>query len=138
MQLTSNRPYLVRAIHEWLVDNNCTPHLVVFANSPGVTVPQQYIDKNGQIILNVSPSAVKDLFITNELVAFSARFNGVVNNINIPMGAVVGIYARENGQGMMFEYEAPESPPEPPQSPEPENPVPPTEGPKRPSLKVVK
>lgn len=138
MQLTSNRPYLLRAIYEWLVDNNCTPHLVVFAMSPGVAVPQQYIDKNGQIILNLSPSAIKDLFMTNDAVSFSARFNGVVNNIHVPMGAVIGIYARENGQGMMFEYETPEQPPEPPEPPEPPKPAPSSDGGKRPSLKVVK
>lgn len=140
MQLTSNRPYLLRAIYEWLVDNNCTPHLVVFAKAPGVVVPQQYIDKNGQIILNVAPSAVKDLFMTNDSVSFNARFNGVVNNITVPNGAVMGIYARENGQGMMFEYEAPSEPPEPP-APAPEKPDATKSGPsepKRPSLKVVK
>jgi len=141
MEMTSNRPYLLRAIYEWLVDNNCTPHLVVFARAEGVAVPQQHVNKDGQIILNIAPSAVKDLFIANDAISFSARFSGVVHNIYVPCGAVLGIYGRENGQGMMFEFEAP-PPPEPTTPPEP-----PKAGPasdanvtplKRPSLKVVK
>lgn len=141
MEMTSNRPYFLRALYEWLVDNNCTPHLVVFANAPGVMVPLQYVDKKtGQITLNISPSAVKDLFIANEAVSFNARFNGVVNNIFVPCGAILGIYGRESGQGMMFELEAPPTPPDAP-VPTP----PPTasagqskDAPKRASLKVVK
>ena len=139
MEMTSNRPYFLRALYEWLVDNNCTPHLVVFANAPGVMVPLQYVDKAGQITLNISPSAVKDLFIGNESVSFNARFNGVVNNIFVPCGAVLGIYGRENGQGMMFELEMA---PTPPDSPEPTTPKASagvsSDAPKRPSLKVVK
>lgn len=147
MEMTSNRPYLLRAIYEWLLDNSCTPHLVVFANVPGVAVPQQHVNKDGQIILNIAPSAVKDLFIANEAVSFSARFSGVVNHIYVPCGAVLGIYGRENGQGMMFELEVPPEPPvspTPPTKPEPTN----TKSGgtaesnvtslKRPSLKVVK
>ncbi len=137
MEMTSNRPYLLRAIYEWLVDNNCTPHLVVFANVPGVAVPQQHINKDGQIILNIAPSAVKDLFIANEAVSFSARFSGVVNNIYVPCGAVLGIYGRENGQGMMFELEAPPTPPQPPEPTKPSTPN--ADAPAKKSfLKVVK
>ena len=140
MDMTSNRPYLLRAMYEWLVDNNCTPHLVVFAHAADVKVPQQYVNQEGQIILNIAPTAVKDLFIANDAVSFSARFSGVVNNIYVPCGAVLGIYGRENGQGMMFEYEPlappPSEPPPPPPEPKKmdsgEVPV------KRPSLKVVK
>ncbi|HWV16290.1 MAG TPA: ClpXP protease specificity-enhancing factor [Cellvibrio sp.] len=135
MQMTSNRPYLLRAIYEWLVDNNCTPHLVVFARAPGVEVPQQHINKDGQIILNISPSAVKDLFIANEAISFNARFSGVVNNIHVPCGAVLGIYGRENGQGMMFEFEGGTEPPEPPSA---DSAPAKSEPAKRPSLKVVK
>src|SRR3954469_17692772 len=122
MEMTSNRPYLLRAIYEWLVDNNCTPHLVVFANFTGVAIPQQHVNKDGQIILNIAPSAVKDLFIANEAVSFSARFSGIVNNIYVPCGAVLGIYGRENGQGMMFELETPTPPttPEPTKSTKPD------------------
>jgi stringent starvation protein B len=143
MEMTSNRPYLLRAIYEWLLDNDCTPHLVVFANVPGVAVPQQHINKDGQIILNIAPSAVKDLLMANEAVSFSARFSGVVNHIYVPCGAVLGIYGRENGQGMMFELEVPPEP-APPTKPEPTNPKSGATGEsnvtslKRPSLKVVK
>lgn len=135
MTMTSNRAYLLRAIYEWIVDNNCTPHLVVFADASGVEVPRQHVNKDGQIILNISPSAVKDLFIVNEAVSFNARFSGVVNNIMVPCGAVLGIYARENGQGMMFEFEGNTVPPEP-VAPEPSPAK--TDVAKRPSLTVVK
>lgn len=144
MDMTSNRPYLVRALYEWLVDNNCTPHLVVFAKMQGVAVPKQHVNDDGQIILNIAPSAVRDLHIANDAVSFSARFNGVVNHIYVPCGAVLGIYGRENGQGMVFELELP---PEPPQSPPPTKPEPASNKPsgegnvtalKRPGLKVVK
>lgn len=135
MNMTSNRPYLLRAMYEWLVDNNCTPHIVVFARAKGVEVPQQHVNKDGQIILNISPTAVKDLFIANEAVSFNARFSGVVNNIFVPCGAVLGIYGRENGQGMMFELE---TTPEPPEPPVVDSSTTNTEAPKRPSLKVVK
>ncbi len=140
MEMTSNRPYLLRAIYEWLVDNNCTPHIVVFAGAEGVKVPQQHVNKEGQIVLNVSPTAVKDLFIANDAVSFSARFSGVVNNIHVPCGAVLGIYGRENGQGMMFEFEPPKLPPTPPSPPPPakSSEVSSIGAAKRPSLKVVK
>ena len=106
-------------------------------------MPQQHVNKDGQIILNIAPSAVKDLFIANEAVSFSARFSGVVNNIYVPCGAVLGIYGRENGQGMMFEFEANPIPPEPPK-PDPlksklsKSNVSTIGATKRPSLKVVK
>jgi stringent starvation protein B len=140
MSMTSNRPYLLRALYEWILDNNGTPHLVVFAHAEGVSVPQQHVNKDGQIILNVAPSAVKDLFIANEAVSFSARFSGVVNNIYIPCGAVLGIYGRENGQGMMFEFEVTPPVPPKPDAPKPtSNAKVPTIGSvKRPALKVVK
>lgn len=116
MKMTPNRPYLLRALYEWIVENNCTPHLVVFAGAEGVAVPQQHVNKDGQITLNIAPSAVKELFIANEAVSFNARFSGVVNHIFIPCGAVLGIYARENGEGMMFEFEVTSTPPTPPNS----------------------
>ena len=139
MEMTSKRAYLLRALYEWLVDNNCTPHLVVFAHAEGVSVPQQHVNKDGQIILNISPSAVKELFIANDAVSFSARFNKVENNIYVPCGAVLGIYGRENGQGMMFELEMPPTPPVPPEPPKPTtlNTAKVTSI-KRPALKVVK
>ncbi|MBM4227424.1 MAG: ClpXP protease specificity-enhancing factor [Gammaproteobacteria bacterium] len=116
----SNRPYLLRAIHEWIVDNGCTPHLLVDANVTHCVVPQQFV-KDGVIVLNISPSAVKDLSLGNEYVMFSARFGGIAREITVPVGAVRAIYARENGQGMAFEGEGGGEPPEggvpPPETP---------------------
>ena len=131
--MTSSRPYIMRALYEWIVDNDCTPYVLVDASFPGVMVPEQYV-RDGQIVLNISPSAVIDLHISNEAVMFNGRFGGVPTDILVPVNAVIGIYARENGQGMVFE---PEEPPEGPSPPEPEPPGPgKPEG--RPSLKIVK
>jgi stringent starvation protein B len=123
--LNSSRPYIIRAIYEWIVDNGCTPHLLVDASVNGVDVPQAYIS-DGQIVLNISPGAVVGLEMTNESVFFNGRFGGVATDILVPIGGILGIYARENGQGMIFDAAAPEEPPEPPS------------GRARPSLKVVK
>ena len=124
--MTSNRPYLIRAMHEWLLDNQCTPHLLVDAEAPGVEVPRQHV-KEGKIVLNIGPQAVEQLIISNDEVSFTARFGGVPQVVYLPVNAVLAIYARENGRGMMFSEE--ESAPEPDDS-----------GPRptRPSLKVVK
>lgn len=100
---TSTKPYMVRAIHEWCMDNGCTPHLLVAVDSH-TRVPVAYV-KNGEIVLNVNYSATKDLLIDNEAISFSARFGGVSQNLYVPMHAVKGIFARENGQGMFFEIE---------------------------------
>lgn len=100
-EFTSTKPYLVRAIHEWCVDNALTPHLLVEVNSQ-TKVPMAYV-KDGEIVLNLNYSATKDLQFSNEAIIFSARFAGVSNNLYIPMSAVKGIFARENGQGMFFE-----------------------------------
>ena len=128
--MTSSRPYIMRAIYEWIVDNDCTPYVLVDATVPNVMVPQQFV-KDDQIVLNISPGAVMDLNISNEAVGFNGRFGGVATDVFVPISAVVGIYARENGQGMVFDpEEAAEPPDEPP--PEPDKP----EG--RPSLKIVK
>jgi len=124
--VTSNRPYLIRAINEWLIDNQLTPHLLVNADAEGVDVPQNFI-QDGKIVLNIGPHAVEGLRITNEEVTFLARFSGVSQLISFPVSAVLAVYARENGRGMMFN--------------EDENPEPDDSGPKpdaRPSLKVVK
>jgi len=111
MAMTSSRPYLIRALYEWIVDNNCTPHVLVNALAAGVSVPQQHV-KDGQIVLNVAPTAIANFFVDNTLMQFDARFSGVPTRIVVPMFAVLGIYARENGQGMIFEPEEP--PPVPP------------------------
>jgi len=102
-QLISTKPYMLRAMHEWCVDNNLTPHLVVAVNSR-TRVPMAYV-KDGEIVLNINYGATKDLHMDNESVVFSARFGGVSQNIYVPMDAVRGIFARENGQGMFFEPE---------------------------------
>ena len=128
--MTPSRPYIMRALYEWIVDNDCTPYVLVDATSAEVMVPQQFV-KDGQIVLNISPGAVMDLNIGNDAMAFNGRFGGVATDIYVPITAVVGIYARENGQGMVFE---PEESPEPPDEtpPDPDKP----DG--RPSLKIVK
>lgn len=133
MTMTSSRPYMIRATYEWIVDNNCTPYLLVDAHAKGVAVPQEHVNKEGQIILNLSPTAVKDLMMDNTAVSFSARFGGVPRDIYVPCWGVLGIYARENGQGMIFE---PEDDYEP--DPQPQGPTDKPEGDKRPSLRVVK
>lgn len=101
--LISTKPYVTRAIHEWCMDNNLTPHLLVAVNAQ-TRVPTAFV-KNGEIVLNLSYSATKDLHIDNEAVVFSARFGGNSQNLYVPMNAVKGIFARENGQGMFFEIE---------------------------------
>ena len=102
-QLISTKPYMLRAMHEWCVDNNLTPHLMVAVNSQ-TRVPMAYV-KDGEIVLNINYTATKDLHMDNDSVVFSARFGGVSQNIYVPMNAVKGIFARENGQGMFFELE---------------------------------
>lgn len=109
--MTSSRPYLVRALYEWILDNSCTPHVVVNALADGVEVPQEHVD-DGRIVLNISPTAVQDLHIDDHFIGFNGRFAGVPRQITVPMKALMGIYARENGQGMMFE-EQPETNPDP-------------------------
>jgi stringent starvation protein B len=95
------KPYLVRAIHEWSVDNGFTPHLLVAVNAQ-CRVPKAYV-KDGEIVLNLNYTATKDLHMDNEAIVFSARFGGVSQSLYVPMDAVKGIFARENGQGMFFE-----------------------------------
>lgn len=107
-QLTSTKPYLLRALHEWCTDNGLTPHLLVAVNGQ-TRVPMAYV-KDGEIVLNLNYSATKDLLIGNEAITFSARFNGVATSLHIPVSAVRGIFARENGQGMFFELEPEETP----------------------------
>ena len=104
--MKSSRPYLVRALYEWIVDNDCTPHLLVNAEYAGVQVPSGFAS-DGQIVLNVSPSAVRHLHMDNDAVSFEGRFGGVPQSLYIPSAAVLAIYARENGQGMVFDVEPP-------------------------------
>lgn len=100
----SNKPYLIRAFYEWIVDNACTPYVVINASYPRCNVPTEYIE-NGEITLNISSSAIRDLKITNETIEFRASFSGVVHIISAPVKAILAIYAQENQQGMFFDYE---------------------------------
>ena len=98
---TSTKPYLIRAIYEWILDNGMTPHLVVDAEYPGAEVPREFVD-DGQIVLNIAPGAVRELTIGNDWTSFSARFSGVVRNVLLPTESVLGIVTRESRQGMVF------------------------------------
>jgi len=140
MQLPSNKPYLLRAIYDWVVDNDATPHVLLLADNPQVIVPNQFVE-NGKIILNISPSAAQNLLIDEDGMSFSARFGGKPYNIYSPMGAVLALYASENGEGLTFEPEDFEDippddvPPKPPKSTQDKKTKKPS---KRPTLKVVK
>lgn len=160
--MTSTRPYFIRALYEWILDNQCTPYLLVNALYPSVQVPQEHV-KDGRIILNLSPSAIRGLVMDNERVEFSARFGGVPRALYLPIGSVLAVYAKENGRGMFFdenEFPIPEQAAQPSPAPAAPAPAPLTSvetspksgetpddpspgdngggGKKRPSLKVVK
>ncbi len=97
--MTSQRPYLLRAIYEWIVDNGMTPHVLVDAKRPGVSVPPSTV-RDGQVVLNIADRAVGQLRMDNDLIAFNARFGGVNHAVFVPIDAVLAIYARETGMGM--------------------------------------
>ena len=123
---TSRRPYLIRAMHEWMTDNHQTPHLVVDAGIAGAEVPKAYV-RDGRITLNVSWQATQNLKLGNDWIEFSARFGGVPQQVRVPIAAVLGVYARETGQGMLFQDDG-DAPPPPG----------PDDGGTRPRLRVVK
>lgn len=125
--MTSNRPYLLRALYEWITDNGLTPHVLVNAQIPGVDVPPASV-KEGKVVLNIAARATEHLQLENDQISFKARFSGSPYEIMIPMSAVIAIYAQENGQGMMFAGD--DSPP-PPADDE-------SDTPSRSHLKVVK
>lgn len=129
-EMTSSRPYLIRAVHEWLVDNAMTPYLLVNAGLEGVVVPVQFVE-NGKIILNIAPQAVHMLQLGNAMIEFSARFSGKPMDVRVPVGAVQAIYARENGRGMVFNDEMDGGTPPPASEP-------PKDKGAKPRLKVVK
>lgn len=131
------RPYLLRAMHEWISDSGCTPHVIVDATQAGVEVPAAYI-KDGKIVLNLSTSATQRLQLSNESVQFDARFAGVIHHVRVPMAAVLGIYARETGEGMIFSEGEPQDPTPPPGPSAPDTPAPPSAGRGRAKLTVVK
>ena len=127
MSMTPSQPYLVRAIYEWIVDNALTPYVLVNAEHDATHVPRQYVE-NGKIVLNLGPIAVNDLDMANDYITFNARFGGKAMDVSFPVASVLAIYAKENGQGMVFNESEGENPP-----PEPE-----PDKPGRPSLKLVK
>jgi stringent starvation protein B len=106
----SRRPYLLRAMHEWMSDSGFTPHVIVDAGRPGVEVPKAYV-KDGKIVLNLSWSATQHLALGNDWIEFDARFGGVSHHVRVPIGAVLGVYARETGEGMVFSDGEGEPPP---------------------------
>lgn len=116
--MTSNRPYLIRAMYEWITDNGFTPYLLVDATVPGLKVPP-HVAKDGRVVLNVAARAVAHLDLGNEMIRFMARFGGVSQEVLVPVRGVLAVYAQENGQGMMLgsaddESESAEQPPETP------------------------
>jgi stringent starvation protein B len=115
--MKSNRPYLLKAFYEWIVDSDCTPYIAVDAHVSGVEVPQEFVT-DGQIVLNIAPRAVSNFDMNHQSVSFSTRFSGIPIDIIVPVFAVIGIYAHENGQGMVFDVED-----------NPENDPPPAKGP---------
>jgi stringent starvation protein B len=127
----SRRPYLLRAMHQWMTDSGFTPHVIVNAEAPDAHLPRAYA-RDGKIVLNLSYTATDGLEIGNDWVGFEARFSGVVQHVRFPVSAVLGVYARETGEGMVFS-EQDGDPPEPPgATPTPEEPT------RRPQLKIVK
>ncbi|MGM0593153.1 MAG: ClpXP protease specificity-enhancing factor [Pseudomonadota bacterium] len=129
--MTPSRPYLIRALYDWIVDNGMTPYVLVDAEFDSVVVPRQFVD-GGKIVLNINPSAVQNLQMGNAYVELDARFSGTPMHVSVPVMAVLAIYARENGKGMVFSDEDGGGDEPPPETP-PED-----DGPKRPSLRVVK
>ena len=135
--MTSNRPYLLRALNEWICDNGMTPHLLVDAGREGVRVPAVAV-KDGRVVLNIAPRAVTRLVLDNREVRFLARFGGVSESVVVPMPAVLAIYAQETGQGMMLPDDGAQLPDEP-EGPDGSDPGPDGgDGPRRSHLRVVK
>jgi stringent starvation protein B len=136
--MTSHRPYLLRALYEWISDNDMTPHLLVDAGQPGVQVPSHTI-KDGKVVLNIAARAVATLELGNDAVRFTARFGGVSHPVSVPVSAVLAIYARETGQGMALPDDANptdtgDEPPNPPADPGGDEPAPKRGG----HLRIVK
>ena len=116
MTMNSSRPYIIRALYDWILENECTPYILVDAFGEGVEVPQDHV-KDGQIILNISPKAVQSASISNDAVEFNGRFGGIPKRVLVPIKYILGIYAKENGQGMIFESDELPDPPNPPEEP---------------------
>jgi stringent starvation protein B len=133
--MTSSRPYLIRALYQWIVDNGVTPYILVDASVKGVDVPARFI-QDGKVVLNIDPMAVKSLTLGDGDIIFNARFSGKPTDIFVPVDSVLAIYAKENGQGMMFTDE-PQGPNTPPDGNDPD-PGQDTETKDKPKLRVVK
>jgi stringent starvation protein B len=132
--MTDSRPYLLRGIYEWIADNDHDVHILVHTNYPGVVVPEEK-DTDGQIVLNISMGATRELVMDNEKISFTAAFKGVLHDLWVPMGSIAGIYSRQTGQGVVFEVaQAVPAAPEPVEGGvvEPEEPK------QRPGLRLVK
>lgn len=134
-RMTSHRPYLLRALYEWIAENGMTPHLLVDAMQPLVQVPTSAV-KDGKVVLNIADRAVTRLELGNEAVTFTARFGGVSQSVLVPMGAVLAIYARETGQGMALPDDIITSDPD--NTPTPSAPDDSTPTTKRAHLRVIK
>lgn len=136
--MTSSQPYLIRAIYDWIIDNGFTPYLLVNAENDYAMIPRDFVE-DGKIVLNINPSAISDLQLGNDYIMFNARFSGKAMEVSVPIVAVLAIYARENGQGMMFDENTDQ--PQPPTPPEDSTPPEAPQKPKKsqkPQLKVVK
>ncbi|MGZ5052751.1 MAG: ClpXP protease specificity-enhancing factor [Methylobacter sp.] len=126
--MTSLKPYLIRSIYEWIIDNNLTPHLLVDADNDNSVLPREFVE-DGKIVLNIRPEAIQGLSLGNEEIEFNARFSGKAMHIVTPISAVLAIYAKENGKGMIFDQDDNDGDDEPPPAKKP---------PAKPNLRVVK
>jgi len=131
--MTPSRPYLLRAIYDWLIDNEQTPYLLVDADAEGVVVPREHV-QDGKIILNISLTATRDLELTNDGVCFNARFGGQPMKVNVPIMASLALYSKENGRGMMFPEEETDDPQSPDHDPDSDK----GKSPQKPHLTLVK
>ena len=135
--MTSSQPYLIRGIYDWVIDNGFTPYLLVNAENDYAMIPRDFVE-DGKIVLNINPSAISDLQLGNDYIMFNARFSGKAMEVSIPVIAVLAIYARENGQGMMFDENNSSLPPTPPEGNTPPKQPQQTKKSQKPQLKVVK
>lgn len=119
--MSSNKPYLLRALYEWILDNDQTPHIIVDIHAEDVDVPEQAV-QDGRLVLNIAPQATRNLQLGNDSINFQARFSGASRKVYLPMEAILAIYARENGQGMMFSKSKDDQPEPPDDSSKPEGP----------------
>ena len=131
--MTSSRPYLIRALYQWIVDNGMTPYLLVDAESPDLVIPREFV-QDGKIVLNIAPMAVQGLVLADDLISFNARFSGDSMDLSIVVSSVLAVYAKENGQGMMFGEETDGSPDPSSASTSGKS----ASKPKKPTLRVVK